>query len=85
MGKGDCACDPKLQLFIVNLSSAAVDRHGMFQKELRWALDVALTIPHNQIYIMPVKLDECTIPDELARYHVVNLFEENGPQALLDP
>jgi|SRR5271165_4126068 len=70
-------------LFIVNLSSAAVDRRGVFQKEIRLALDVALTIPHNQIYIMPVKLDECTIPDELARYHVVNLFEENGPQVLL--
>ena len=38
----------------------------------RLALDVALTIPHNQIYIMPVKLDECTIPDEIARYHVIN-------------
>jgi hypothetical protein len=32
---------------------------------------------------MPVKLDECPIPDELARYHVINLFEENGPQGLL--
>jgi hypothetical protein len=70
-------------LFIVNLSSAAVDRRGVFQKEIRLALDVALAIPHNQIYIMSVKLDECTIPDELARYHVVNLFEENGPLVLL--
>jgi hypothetical protein len=70
-------------LFIVNLSSAAVDRRGVFQKEIRLALDVALTIPPNQLYIMPVKLDECTIPDELARYHVLNLFEENGPQVLL--
>ena len=70
-------------LFIVNLSSAAVDRRGVFQKEIRLALDVALTIPPNQLYIMPVKLDECTIPDELARYHVLNLFEENGSQILL--
>jgi hypothetical protein len=31
---------------------------GVFQKEIRLALDVALTIPHNQIYIMPVKLDD---------------------------
>src|ERR1700693_4704936 len=70
-------------LFIVNLSSAAVDRRGVFQKEIRLALDVALTIPPNQLYIMPVKLDECTIPAELVRYHVLDLFEKNGPQVLL--
>jgi hypothetical protein len=55
----------------------------VFQKEIRLALDVALTIPPNQLYIMPVKLDECTIPDELARYYVLSLFGENGPQILL--
>jgi hypothetical protein len=70
-------------LFIVNLSSAAVDRRGVFQKEIRLALDVALTIPPNELYIMPVKLDECTIAAELTRYHVLDLFEENGPEVLL--
>ena len=70
-------------LFIVNLSSAAVDRRGVFQKEIRMALDVAMTIPPNQLYIMPVKLDECTIAAELARYHVLDLFEQNGPEVLL--
>jgi hypothetical protein len=70
-------------LFIVNLSSVAVDKRGVFQKEIRIALDVALTIPPSQLYIMPVKLDECIIPPELTRYHVVDLFQENGPEVLL--
>jgi hypothetical protein len=42
-------------LFVVNLSSAAVDRRGVFQKEIRLALDVALTIPHNLVSVLGFK------------------------------
>ena len=70
-------------LFLVNISSNSLERRGVYQKEIRIALDVALTIPPSQLYMMPVRLNECGIPDHLTRYHVLPLFEENGPEVLI--
>ena len=70
-------------IVLVCLSSKAIPRRGYFHKEMRTALDVAMTIPPKQLYVMPFKLDQCEIPDELARYHVADLFEENGAEILL--
>jgi hypothetical protein len=70
-------------LFLVNISSNSIDRRGVYQKEIRIALDVARTIPPSQLYIMPVRLNECSIPEHLAAYHILPLYEENGPEALI--
>lgn len=70
-------------IVLVCLSSKAIPRRGYFHKEMRTALDVAMTIPPKQLYMMPFKLDQCEIPDELARYHVADLFEENSADILL--
>jgi CheY-like chemotaxis protein len=56
------------------LSSQSVDRRGYFQKEMRLALDVLKTIPDGHIYLLPVRLDNCRIPDPLGPIHYVDLF-----------
>lgn len=73
----DCA------VFLTCLSTNVIDRRGYFNKELYLALEVALTIPPNQLYILPVRLDDCPIPDDLKRYHVLTLSDEDGPNILL--
>lgn len=70
-------------LFLVNISSNSLERRGVYQKEIRIALEVAQTIPPSQLYMMPVRLNECDIPDHLTRYHVLPLFEEGGPDVLI--
>lgn len=60
------------------LSKASTQKTGYVQKEIKCALDVADLQPEGTIYIIPVKLEECQIPQRLKRFHCVNLFEEGG-------
>ena len=42
------------------------------------SLDVADEQPEGTIFIIPVRLDECDVPDRLRRWHWVRLFDANG-------
>jgi hypothetical protein len=63
---------------IVCLSSAATDRAGYFNKEIKFALDALDQQPEGSIYLIPVKLEECTIPDRLSHLHCVILEGDRG-------
>lgn len=45
--------------FIALLSSNSVNKRGFVQKELRTALDVLQEMPPSQVYMIPVRIDEC--------------------------
>ncbi len=49
------------------------------------ALDEAERQPEDAIFIIPVRLEVCTLPARLARYHAVDLFEPEGYAQLLRP
>lgn len=66
------------EAIIVCLSSRSVNKAGFVQKEIKLALDVAKEKPEGTIYFIPVRLDECPVPDTLKIYHWVNLFEDRG-------
>src|SRR5262249_21252125 len=68
---------------IVCLSKAAVSRRGFAQKEIKLALDVADEQPEGRIYIIPARLEECTVPDRLSKWQWVDLFEADGYEKLL--
>jgi CRISPR-associated protein (TIGR02584 family) len=59
---------------ILLLSKNSIDRRGFFQTELRLAMDTLETIPEGDIFAIPLKLDDCRIPDCLASLHCVDLF-----------
>lgn len=63
---------------IVCLSRASVNKEGYFQKEIKFALDVADEKPEGTIYILPIKLEECDVPDRLSKRHWIDYFEEDG-------
>jgi len=48
--------------FLACFSSRSVRKRGGFQSEIRYALDCARQLPLDEIYIVPVRLDECTVP-----------------------
>lgn len=56
-------------LIIICLTKNSTSKEGYFQKEVRFALDRAKTMPEGQIFIIPVKLEDCEIPHDLARFH----------------
>jgi hypothetical protein len=68
---------------IVILSRNSTTKRGYVQKEIKFALDEADKQPEGTIFIIPVKVEECDLPDRLRRYHTVNLFEERGFEKLM--
>jgi hypothetical protein len=69
---------------IAFLSLKAVNKKGFIQKEIAFAIEVALEQPEGAIFIIPARLDDCDVPLRLSRWHWVDLFEPNGYQKLLE-
>lgn len=63
---------------VVCLSTNSVHKTGFVQKEIRVALDAADKRPEGAIYVIPVRLEPCEIPDRLKHLHSVDLFDEAG-------
>jgi len=68
---------------IVCLTHGSVTREGFVQKEIKEALDVADQKPEGTIFVIPLKLEECIVPDRLRRWQWVNLFEQRGYEKLM--
>lgn len=68
---------------IVCLSKNSIDKEGYIQTEIKSALDKAKEIPSGRIFVIPAKLEECGVPNELKDYQWVNLFEEDGYRRLM--
>jgi hypothetical protein len=73
-------------VFLAFLSSHSVAKKGYVQTEFRTALSAYSERPPGMIFIIPVKLDECEIPDiqipdrgiTLRDIHYVELWEDSG-------
>ena len=63
--------------FVACLSRKAIRKKGQFQAELRYALDCAARMPLDQIYLIPVRLEECPVPPSISReIQYVDLFPD---------
>lgn len=68
---------------IVCLSQTAVTKAGFVQKEIKMALDVADLQPEGNIFVIPTRIENCTVPDRLSKWHWVDLYEDGGYQKLV--
>ena len=68
---------------ILCLSSRAITKAGYFHKEIKYALDVADEQPEGAIFLIPLRLEECEVPERLRRPHWVDFFQETGYERLL--
>lgn len=67
---------------IVCLSNKSVTKEGFIQKELRFALDIAEEKPEGTIFIIPLRLEDCSAPRRLKMWQYVDYFpEQHMPQA----
>ena len=64
----------KSHAVIVFLSAVAVISEGFFQKELKLALDTAAEKPEGTIFIIPIRIDHCEVPEMLTKYQYVDYF-----------
>ncbi len=73
--------------FIALLSSKSVSKKGFVQKEFKTAIEILEKFPPNEIFIIPVRIDDC-IPayGDLAKIQWVDLFPSyiDGIRKILD-
>lgn len=63
---------------LVCLSKASVTGPGQLHRHIKQALDVAEEQPEGTIFIIPVRLEPCDVPDRLADLQGVDLFDEGS-------
>lgn len=68
---------------IICFSHGSVNKEGFIQKEIKFALDFSDEKPEDIIFIIPLKLEECEVPERLRRWQWANLFDPNGYNKLL--
>jgi hypothetical protein len=72
-------------VFIVCLSQRSFTKAGFIHKEIKYALDVASIQPEGIIFIIPLKIEECEVPETLRKWQWLNYYEdtERGYKQLL--
>ena len=63
---------------LIFLSRNSVAKRGYVQREMKLALDAWQELPGGTIHTIPVRLDDCEVPEDFCRYHWANLFEPTG-------
>lgn len=69
---------------IICLSKVSVAKEGYINKEIRRALDIAQEKPEGAIYVIPLRLDDCTPSfEQLKKLHWVDYFTPSAHDKLL--
>jgi Response regulator containing a CheY-like receiver domain and an HTH DNA-binding domain len=72
------------EIFLAVLSNNSVSRRGVIQKELKKALDKWEGMLPDDIYIIPIRIDDCPIPDLLKHIQVLDWDNGKGESKLLE-
>jgi hypothetical protein len=70
------------QVVLICLSSRS-ERRGYVQKEIVQTLDIADEQPEGTIFLIPARLEDCSLPERLRRWQWVDLFKDNGFEKLM--
>ncbi|MEM8612526.1 MAG: SUMF1/EgtB/PvdO family nonheme iron enzyme [Cyanobacteria bacterium P01_H01_bin.105] len=78
-------------VFLACLSTRSVEKQGYVQKEFRMALQKCGNLPEGKIYLIPLRLDDCEIPNLRQReyglnirdYQWIDYFEDDGFEQLV--
>jgi hypothetical protein len=70
-------------VILLCLSKGSVSKEGYVQREMRIALDRALEMPDERIFLIPARLEECELPYKIRTYQWVDLFNADGMVKLM--
>ena len=78
-------------IFIACFSSKSINKTGYIQRELKLALDKLAEIPESKIFLIPLRLDNCSIPElqrpdlgiNLRDIHWLDFWEQDGFENLI--
>jgi uncharacterized protein (TIGR02145 family) len=63
------------RLILIFVSRHLISKNGYVQREIEIALDILRQMPADSTFIIPVRLDDCSIPESLNRLTHFDLFE----------
>lgn len=69
---------------IVFLSNNSVSKAGYVQKEIKWAIDLAQEQPEGEIFLIPARIENCNIPNQLSHLHSPEIFKQKGYLKLVE-
>jgi len=69
--------------FLACLSNHSVNQRGVIRREVNEALDILREKLSEDIYLIPIRLEECPVPEELSAYQWVDLFKPDGLEKLM--
>lgn len=61
---------------VLVLSQNSMNKQGYYHKEIQFALDVYATIPAGNIFLIPTRLDDCSVPEMLNTIQWVDMFPD---------
>lgn len=67
---------------LVCLTRASVDQRGALQREIKQAVDRRQELLDDDIFLIPVRLEPCLLPDSLSGLWPVDLYEPDGFERL---
>jgi hypothetical protein len=53
--------------FVACFSRRAISKRGSFHSELRYALFCAAKVPLDEIFLIPLRLDDCLVPNRISK------------------
>ena len=74
----------KCDVVLVCLSHNFDKQQGYRHEELKLALEKANFLPDDEVFIVPVRLEKCDMPESLRHLHRVDLFKAGGYKKLVD-
>lgn len=72
----------KSDVVVVCLSRGFNKQHGFRHEELKIALEKVKWL-NDEVFIIPVRLEKCVMPESLRHLHRVDLFEAGGYKKLI--
>ncbi len=70
--------------FVVCLTEKATIKRGFLQREIKRALTIWEEKLQDDIFLIPVRLEDCLVPESLNRFQRVDLFTPDGFERLLN-
>jgi len=68
----------RADFFLACLSPISVNKRGFVQKEIKEALDLWREKLDSDIYLTPVRLEDCKMPEGLGEFQRADLFAPDG-------